>query len=327
MTEENGKCEFIVNRDKFRAFIKAVRCKGISTITVSDKSTSIEKDSFFENFLINATPEGDIVITATDTKAGKVTAGHCFKGGENLKVLKAGKIPVVYPDRFLVALDRVGGAKKGADVSISFPDEENKILFHRTSLDTGFNIPTGDEGKITSLANINTIKHAWSREFSCVIGKSATKNSDVPWPHRVMVVPSALREVAADVEKLVRRSVTTLKITGNKMLLHLGDDKSSSKGSREIEKVTRKVAKFENEKPKSGWSNLKSLVWEDISNDTEDIEANYYHGFYAVLQSLDDTLSTEIHFINLFGGWIAWVHGENVDIELNYMIPFDKNKV
>jgi len=315
------KCVFLVNRDKFRCFVEAVQAKGISDVSDKEKVTTGE---LFENFLLEAV-KGGIVVTATDTKQNRVIAQHSMKAGDGLEVKSPGKIPVTNMKDFLTCLQRVGGDKKSKNIQVEYPDEENKILFSKIGSDTGFQCSTKGEGDLTSQEKINEIKHSWNPELKVVVSKSSQKSMDIPWPHKVIVVPSALREIAKDVSCYVKQRTARMEMKGVKVVFFLGDPNSSRKGARELQPVNRKQLVFEHAAAdKKGWTALAKVNWTEPKADAEDIVANYYHGFYAVLQALDDGLQTEMHFINLLGGWMCWIHAENADMELNYMIPYDK---
>lgn len=315
--------EALVNRETLRRFVEDVQCKGISEVSDKEKVTQAE---LFENFLLELKKGVGLIVTATDTHINMVIAQHVLKEGDDVKVEVDGKIPVTNIKNFLTALSRVGGDKKGRNTQLIYPDEENRIRLSRLGTETSFSFPTEGEEKLTSLVNVSGIKHHWSKERGCVISESAKTNAEIPWPHKIVVVPAALRELAKDVSTFVKQRVSRLKVEGGKAVFALGDATASRKGGRELQPITRKVLKFEMDVPKKKdeMARIKSSSWVDADDKAENIEANYYHGFYAVVGNVDDSLATEIHWANILGGWMMWVHAENATTELNYMVPYDK---
>jgi len=325
MAKEKKPVEVLVNREALRRFVEDVQCKGISEVSEKEKVTTAE---LFENFLLEAKKGVGIVVTATDTHINMVIAQHVLKEGDDLEVKVEGRVPVTNIFNFLKAISRVGGDKKGKNVQLLYPDpdEANKIRLTRIGTETAWAFVTEGEEKITSLEKTTTIKHHWSPEFGCVVASSNQRKEDMPWPHKVIVVPSMLRELAKDVSSFVKQGVTSMRLAGGKMVFHLGDATASRKGGRDLQPITRKVLAFELAEPDdNGWKHLVKATWKDAGDDAGEIEARYYHGLYAVIGNIDDSLATEIHFINLLGGWLMWVHAENAGTRLDYMLPFDRD--
>lgn len=318
------KVEFQVNRELLKRFVENVQCKGISDVSDKEKVTQGE---LFENFLMEAVKGKGLVVKATDTSVNKVIGQHVLKEGENLAIISNGEIPVTNIKNFLIALSRTGGDKKGKGIQVVYPDPEeaNKIRFTRIGTETAFACTTSGKGDITSLKDTDDIRHHWDQEKRLVISGSRQKKMDIPWPHKIVVVPAALRELAKDVSSFVKQRVAKLTMSGQKCVFLLGEATSSKKGGREISPINRKVLEFTLAEPdKDGWKHVAEFKWVEADDKAEKVEASYYHGFYAVVQAIEDTLQTEVHWCNILGGWMCWIHAESVEMDLNYMVPYDK---
>jgi len=315
--------EVLVNREALKRFVEDVRCKGISEVSDKEKVTQAE---LFENFLLEAKKGQGAIVTATDTHINLVIAQHLLKEGDELKVVNEGRIPVTNIADCLTAITRVGGDKKGRNIQLIYPDEENKVRLTRIGTETAWSFITEGEEKLTSLEKTDSLRHKWSPEKDCVISYSKD-NIEIPWPVKVKVIPSMLRELAKDVSSFVKQGVTNLKLADGKMLFFLGDATASRKGSRDLQPITRKKLEVEmakEERKGVEWNVVKSTKWVDAADDATPIEARYYHGLYAVIGNIDDSFTTEIHFCNILGGWMMWVHAENATARMDYMIPYDK---
>lgn len=295
---------FIVNKHSFEKFINSVKCTGIIHVD----NEKVKSGSLFENFLIEAKDDG-ITVTATDTKQNRVIAQHSFKG-ENVTVLHDGKIPITDTKDLSNAMKRIGGTEKdNIRIEIKYPDEDGYTRITQIGTETAFSFPTTGEGQLTSMAKVDDIQHFWNIEGNYVHSFSKKRQEWLPWKHKIIVIPSEIREVAKDMRDFVKKKVVHLRITKDSVNLNLGDKISTKKGNRQLLQVTRLY--------------LDNNKWTGNVPD-ETIEADYFHGFYAVLQNLTDDLATELHFINLLGGWMCWIRAVGTEAELNYLVPFDK---
>jgi len=302
--EEKKQIRFIVNKHPFMEFIKDVACKGVIHVD----NEKVKSGVLFENFLIEA-KDDMLEVTATDTKQNRVIAQHSFKG-EGVKILGKGRIPITNTKDFVTAMKRLGGTKKeNVRMEVLYPDKDGNIRVTRMGTDTAFSFPTSGEGDITSLEKVDEIKHFWNVEGKYVHSYSKKQDKYLPWEHKVVVIPSELSEVAKDMKNFVKKKVVHVRIAG-KITFNLGDKVSQKKGSRELLQFTRMY--------------LKNGEWSAEYPKDEIIEANYFHGFYAILQNLKDDLAVELHFIHLLGGWICWIHAVGTEAELNYLIPPEK---
>jgi hypothetical protein len=319
--------EFEVNREAFRQFVENVQCKGISDVSEKEKVTQGE---LFENCLLEAVKGKGIVVKATDTSINKVIGQHLLREGESLKVVTEGEVPVTNIKNLLIAIGRTGGDKKGRCMQVLYPDpdEANKIRLTRIGTETAFSFTTSGRGDITSLKDTSDIRHRWDAKLGCVISTSTKTKTEIPWTHKIIVVPAALRELAKDVSSFVKQRVARMSMAGQKCTFLLGEATASKKGGRELTPITRKVIDAEIAEPdKDGWKHVAKTTWKEAGDDAEKVEAKYYHGFYAVIQSLEDSLQTELHWGKIPGlgdSWYCWVHAENALMELNYMVPYDK---
>lgn len=294
---------FVVNKDPFEEFIKDVECKGVINVD----NEKVKSGSLFENFMIES-KDGMVKVTATDTKQNRVIAQHSFRG-ESVKIIDEGRIPITNAKDFVSAMNRLGGTKKEkVRMEVEYPDEDGNIRVTRLGTDIAFSFPTAGEGDITSLEKVDKIVHFWNEEGKYVHSYSKKMEKYIPWPHKIIAIPSELNEIAKDMKDFVKQKVVHLHV-GKKVTFNLGDKVSLKKGSRELLQYGRMY--------------LKDGEWVTSIPD-EEIDANYFHGFYAILQNLKDDLAVELHFINLLGGWMCWVHAVGIEAELNYLVPFDK---
>jgi hypothetical protein len=294
---------FIVNKHTFEDFIKDVECKGIIHV----ESEKVKSGVLFENFLIEA-KDGRIVVIATDTKQNRVIAQHSFRG-EKVKILDEGSVPITNTKDFITAMKRLGGTRKDkVRMELEYPDEDGNIRVSRVGTDIGFSFPTQGMGELTSLEKVDDIRHFWNEDGNHVHSYSKKQHMYLPWPHTIIAIPSELSEVAKDMKDFVKKKVVHVRIT-DRVNFNLGDKVSLKKGNRELLQATRMY--------------LDNGEWSSKIPD-EPIDANYFHGFYAILQNLKDDHAVELHFINLLGGWMCWIHAIGTEAELNYLVPFDK---
>lgn len=317
--------KFTANRDTFMSFVADTECKGIMDV---NNNAKVKAGSLYGDFLLTA-KDNEIRVDATDTKINKVIAQHVFhEAGTTID--EEGTIPITSVPDFIKAMGRLGAkSKKKEDknlMMVQYPYENTLINVSKVGTDTAWAFPTAGEGMLKSQESITSVIHKWAGDH--VEGFSKSQNKRVPWPYKLTVVPSEIKEIASDMKDFTKSRTVHASINPKKVVFFLGTVQPKH-GARELMQwALFKYANWQEEGPEEGPKTIVpgSGAWEPVPDDMPPIEANYFHGFYAVLQNLSDDLATELHFININGGWMCWIHAASASYDLNYMVPFDSGE-
>lgn len=298
---------FTVNKNVFQDFIDAVECTGIIHVD----NHKVKKGTLFENFLMVIGDDG-VKIVGTDTKQNKVLGKHALlpRGDNNPKgveVEEEGEIPITSTGDLKTAVSRCTGGI-GRDITILYPTEDNKIMVMKEGTSTAWSFPTKGKKAITSLENANA-SHEWKEDR--VVSVSKKTGNEKIWDEKLIVLPDEIKEIAKDMNDFVKEKKVTLSIDGLTVLFKLGE--GDKKGKRQLMDISRQRLYDD------GWGPV-------ADQDMSSIESDYFHGFYAVLQSIPSDNMLEIHFTQMGSGYVLWVHSTSTAMELNYLVPYENRK-
>jgi hypothetical protein len=325
--------KFEVNVPLFKEFINAVKCHGVLHIDEQSVKSGILFADFQLTVVASKDEEGNIIddadgmkvlCIATDTGTNKVIAQHVLK---EVVVLEDGPIYITDTNDLVTAMTRCGGGAKDTLI-VTYPDEENKVRIQKKGTETGFSFPTKGKADLMSLERTEAIPHWWDKEKNTIISHSNKRQVDFPWIHKIVTVPDEISEVAKDMKDFVKQKVVHVSIVDQKVLFKMGKVAASKKGNRQLLGVSRFVY------------NDKKSTWLPVTDDVEDIESNFYHGFYAVLQNIPKKQPLELYF-QYFGPppkkneetgelekklpwFMCWIRSFSSKMDLHYLVPFDK---
>jgi len=305
---------FEVNRDDFITFLEAARCQGILHVD-NDK---VKQGLLFSNFLLSVTKNG-VFIKGLDTKQNKVIAQHIFRPynkdtcNKGAVMVSEGDIPVTDVKDLLKALSLCTGGKDDV-VVVLYPDSENRIFVGKKGTETGWSFPSKGKREVTSLEKADTINHIWDNKESRVVSTSKQTGQVLKWKHKITALPEELKMVATDMKDFVKQRVVALDIKGGNVVFSLGTVNATRKGKRQLLDISRQVY----DEAKKAWVPVGK------GDKVDDISANYFHGFYAVLQNIPDANALELHFQKFGAMDMCWIRSFSSFMELNFCIPFEQ---